>query len=57
MLKNMQANIHIFGLNFIQDIKKGIENLKEFDLPLMYTLYDQLLRPVEFLNQLWKKFI
>ena len=52
MLKNMQANIHIFGLNFIQDIKKGIENLKEFDLSLMYTLYDQLLRPVEFLNQL-----
>ena len=31
-----------FWIKFIQDIKKGIENLKEFDLPLIYTLYYQL---------------
>ena len=32
-------------------LKKGIENLKEFDLSLIYTIYGQLIRPTGFLSK------
>ena len=28
-----------------------MKNMKTFDLPLMYAIYEQLQRPVEFLNK------
>ena len=49
--KEYAENIQNFGLDFIKDINQLIQNLKEFDLSLMYVIYDQLLRPVEFLNK------
>ncbi len=49
--KEFATNIQNIGLKFINDIKKEIEDLKEFDLSLMYAIYDQLIRPVEFLNK------
>jgi hypothetical protein len=45
------TNIQQSGLNFIKDITDSMKNMKTFDLPLMYAIYEQLQRPVEFLNK------
>ena len=49
--KDYATNIQQSGLNFINDITESMKNLTTFDLSLMYAIYDQLQRPVEFLNK------
>ena len=44
------GNIQIIGLEFVENITTLIENMDTFDLSLMYEIYDQLKRPIEFLN-------
>jgi len=49
--KDFATNIQQSGINFINNIIQQLEHKDTFDLPLMYAIYDQLQRPVEFLNK------
>ena len=52
--KEFATNIQNIGFDFINDIKEGLKELEEFDLSLMYTIYDQLIRPIDFLSKFEK---